>query len=139
MVEPIFEVPDDKAQRWIGGMVESMRTFLRNSDRLQRDEVAPADLDEVWVDLRTSLKGSNADARSVENAINGVGLTFGQILVDRFGMEWVIATDSEGTDIAVRGNSGWLVYPTNVVRKRYENEESGFLTALFQAVAERSS
>ena len=119
-------------------MVESMRSFLRDSGRLGSGEVTPSVLDEVWIDLRASLTASNADEQAVNNAINGVGLTFGQILVDRLGMEWGIATDDQGTDIAVRGKSGWLVYPTNVVRKRYGNDESGFLMALFQAVSERS-
>ena len=116
-----------------------MRTSLRDSGRLEGgDPVNPTMLDEAWVDLRARWKASDAGDQAIKDAINQVGLAFGQLLVDRLGMEWVIATDGQGTDFAVRGDSGWLVYPRDVVRKRHANDESGFLTALFHTIEKRS-
>ena len=116
-----------------------MEKFLRDTGRLDGDQVTSAVLDKAWVEMRAELKSSGADDQEIRHSINGIGLSFGQILVERLGMEWVIATDSKGKDIAVRGKSGWVVYPRDVVRKRFVNDESGgFLSALYDAVAERS-
>jgi hypothetical protein len=60
-------------------------------------------------------------------AINLVGLAFGQLLVERFGLEWVALSDEHGTEIAVRGPSDFTVFPTNFVAKRYESGDTGFL------------
>jgi hypothetical protein len=116
-----------------------MHKYLRDAGRLEGAEVTPAVLDKTWVEMRDELRSSGAGDEEIRHSINGIGLSFGQILVERLGMEWVIATDSNGTDIAVRGSSGWVVYPRDVVGKRFVNDESGgFLSALYDAVAERS-
>ena len=94
-------------------------------------------LDEAWVDLRSAWRLGNLGESAVNDAVNKVGLAFGQVLVDRFGMKWVIATDREGTDFAVRGDSGWLVYPRDFVKKRHANDESGFMTAMFETLDRR--
>jgi hypothetical protein len=95
-------------------------------------------LDEAWVDLRARWESSAAGDQQIKDAINQVGLAFGQLLVDRLGMEWAIATDAHGTDFAVRGDSGWLVHPRDVVGKRYRTDESGFLAALFATIERQS-
>ena len=114
-----------------------MRVYLRDSGRLDQDEVTPAMLDEAWVDRRASSRSSDAGDQPIEDAVNEVGLAFGQVLVDRLGLEWVIATDRHGTEFAVRRHSGWVVYPRDVVRKRCSNDESGFLMALFCVIEEQ--
>jgi hypothetical protein len=134
---PRFDELDEDAERWVRGMVEQTRTFLESAGRLDSGEVTPELLDELWVDLRDSLRAADADEASVSNAISGVGVSFGQLLVDRLGMEWVIATDGQGADLAVRGAGCWLIYPLNVVAKRYASDEVGFLRALYETVASR--
>jgi hypothetical protein len=96
----------------------------------QEDVTAPM-LDEAWVRRRASWRATGGDDQPIRDAINEVGLTFGQILVDRLGMEWAVATDSQGSDFAVRSDSGWVTFPRDFVKKRYANDESGFMTAMF--------
>jgi hypothetical protein len=63
--------------------------------------------------------------------INAVGVYFGQTLIECMeGFGWVIATDDAGTDLAVFGLPGTgdvLIYPANLVAKRYERREAWFL------------
>jgi hypothetical protein len=70
--------------------------------------------------------------------INAIGIAFGQILVDRLGFRWVIATDDYGADLAVvaaEGKGDVLVYPANFVAKRFENRRTGFLAESVQFIA----
>jgi hypothetical protein len=72
------------------------------------------------------------------NAIfNYVGIAFGQALVDGIGLKWVIATDDEGSELAVHGFPGQgdvLVYPANFVAKRCERRETDFLEKAYQQI-----
>lgn len=74
------------------------------------------------------------DLDSVNAAINVIGISFGQILVDSGLFRWVIASDDYGTDLAVvalEGRANVLVYPTDFVSKRWEKRESDFLHASY--------
>ena len=55
------------------------------------------------------------------------------------GFEWVVAEDEGGTDLAVFGlrGAGVLVYPANLVAKRYESREPGFLQSTRDAIVEQ--
>lgn len=86
----------------------------------------------AWIDSRPAVAEINA-------IINCVGIAFGQALVDGIGLEWVIATDEHGTDLAVQGlpNRGdVLVYPANFVAKRWERRETNFLEESYRRIAE---
>src|SRR5438067_141657 len=57
------------------------------------------------------------DENVINAVINQVGITFGQELVERLNLRWVIATDKHGSDLAVYGLPGKgdvLVYPANL-------------------------
>jgi hypothetical protein len=137
--KPTFREPDESARAWIEKAVNGMRAYFVETAQLRDDDaVTPAMLDEAWVEFRSAWRSAGSDDRVIRGAINDVGLAFGQVLVDRLGMEWVIATDAERTEFAVRGDSGWVVYPRDVVMKRHANDESGFLTALFKVIQERT-
>lgn len=70
--------------------------------------------------------------------INRIGSGLGEQLVRRAGLRWVVASDAQGTEIAVHGQPGdILLYPTNIVAKRWVANEYGFLPALVTAVLER--
>ena len=112
-----------------------MTGFLGASGFLDAGAVTAPVLDSAWATLRGELMATSAEPKQIDAAVNGIGLSFGQLLVEQLGMEWTIATDDQGTDIAVRNDAGWLVYPRSVVRKRYANGETGFLTALFDVVS----
>jgi hypothetical protein len=52
--------------------------------------------------------------------LNAFGIALGQHLVEHLGLEWMIAEDDQGSEIAVWGRAGdVLVFPPNLVAKRY--------------------
>lgn len=64
--------------------------------------------------------------------VNGVGIAFGQHLVDAARLDWVIATDEHGSDLALHGQPGDIViYPANATAKRVVAGERSFLGPLF--------
>jgi hypothetical protein len=73
----------------------------------------------------------------INAVINYVGTAFGQALVDGIGLKWVIATDDQGSELAVYGSPGRgdiLVYPANFVAKRWERRETNFLEKAYQQI-----
>jgi hypothetical protein len=77
------------------------------------------------------------DTGLINAVINYVGIAFGQALVDGIGFQWVIASDEQGSDLAVyafpeRGDV--LVYPANFVAKRWERRETNFLENAYQQI-----
>ena len=78
------------------------------------------------------------DSTVVNAVINRVGVAFGQFLVDKLPLRWVIATDQRGSDLAVYGLPGTgdvLLYPANFVAKRWERRETQFLEKCYQEIA----
>ncbi|NEM90916.1 DUF3806 domain-containing protein [Galbitalea soli] len=85
---------------------------------------------------------SPAGERSDPNtSINLVGIVFGEHIVRRTSMRWVVATDSAGTELAVFDpETTFLVYPANAVAKRWTNSEPGaFIVAMADDIATRLS
>lgn len=78
-----------------------------------------------------------SDTDLINAVINYVGVAFGQALVDGIGLQWVIAADDQGSDLAVYGFPGRgdvLVYPANFVAKRWERREVRFLEKAYQQI-----
>ena len=61
---------------------------------------------------------------------DALGAAFGEHVVDRHGFQWVVVTDSFGTDYAIRKGET-MAFPQASVMKRIERNE----TALFQALS----
>src|SRR5205814_7191495 len=81
---------------------------------------------------------NESDADVINAIINQVGIAFGQFLVDGLPLRWVIASDKQGSDLAIYGLPGKgdvLVYPANLVAKRWERRETGFLENCYQETA----
>jgi hypothetical protein len=58
--------------------------------------------------------------------VNATGAAFGQLLVNTAGFRWVVVSDEHGTEmaiIALEGTADVVVYPMNLVAKRYETKE----------------
>src|ERR1044072_1158322 len=92
------------------------RTLNKDTEELP----SPEDLDQAFNSWLHSLSRDEADANSV---VNCVGVAVGQHLVNSTLLEWVIASDEYGTELALYGLPGQgdiLVYPQNFVAKRYE-------------------
>lgn len=127
--------PNDEEKRWMAG--HQMRALMLG--RAHGDPataIAPsfAALDRAWVTECATLRENDGDPNPL---IQALGVALGQHLVDSLGLVWVIATDPVGTEIAVHEPAGdTLVYPLNLVAKRWERREGAFLAALARAMTE---
>jgi hypothetical protein len=106
---------------WIAQQIATAREFVQRT--LNKDTEAlpsPEDLDQAFNSWLHSLSHHEADANSI---VNCIGVAFGQRLVNSTPLDWVIASDEYGTELALYGLPGQgdiLVYPQNFVAKRYE-------------------
>ncbi|WP_053206230.1 DUF3806 domain-containing protein [Jiangella muralis] len=70
--------------------------------------------------------------------INRLGIGFGEHLRKRIGLAWVIAADEHGTELALHGQPGdVLLYPANLVAKRWVAGQTGVLPELAAALIEQ--
>jgi hypothetical protein len=105
--------------------------------------MTPAILDQYWSTWLTENDSYLAEDRSNTKYLNAViscvGCLYGQMLVDDFGLHWVMATDQGGTDYAVYGFPGTadvLVYPINSILKRWQTRDTFFIAALYRMVGD---
>jgi hypothetical protein len=85
------------------------------------------------------MSGNEEDNQAINEVINSIGIAFGQSLIDGNGLEWVIAVDSHGSDLAVYGLPGKgdvLIYPANFVAKRWEKRETNFLQSSYDKISQ---
>src|SRR4051794_14202460 len=71
---------------WVAENVAAAAAEIRSRGLGRGDPPTADSLDRLWAVLRDEPGDPNA-------AINCVGLAFGQLLVDRFGLDWVALTD----------------------------------------------
>ena len=106
---------------WIAQQIAIAREFVQRTLNKDTEGLpSPEDLDHAFDSWLNSLSHEQSDANAV---INCVGVAFGQHLVDTTPLEWVIASDEYGAELALYGLPGQgdvLVYPQNFVAKRYE-------------------
>jgi hypothetical protein len=130
-----LEPLNQKELRWVQAQLENASKFIERFS--PSDPVAPftmAALDRAFA----AWLASEPAAPDVNAIINCVGIAFGQALVDRVGLQWVVAMDEYGTELAVHGlahQGDVLVYPANFVAKRWERRESNFFEDALRRVA----
>ena len=137
MANPTFSSLTDGERAWIAQQLEGARLFV--AAMCPADAGQPITLEALDRAFAAWLPQAGNDTNQINGTINAVGVQFGQFLVDEIGFEWTIATDAQGTDLAVRalpGQGDVLVYPANFVAKRWERRESNFLAASFGAIRE---
>jgi Domain of unknown function (DUF3806) len=125
----------DAEQAWIRQQLAAADQFVTDygSARVVQElgGTGLAALDHAWASW---LDRQVVDPQDPNPVINAVGVAFGEALIGALeGFGWVIATDAQGSDLAVSGLPGSgdvLVYPANVVAKRYESRTAVFLVAL---------
>jgi hypothetical protein len=89
-------------------------------------------------DLQLSewLSRPESDRPDPNEMINRLGVGFGEYVRRASDTRWVIATDQHGTELALHGEPGnILMFPTNMVAKRWVAGEVGALPALASATA----
>lgn len=135
MKQQISQLTENE-RRWIADQLEGAATFV--AAFCDGDEsFSLSNLDRAFAAF---LAINETDNKVVKGAINCIGITFGQLLVDRGALNWVIVADEHGTDLAVHGLPGkgdFLVFPANFVAKRWERRETNFLEALFPQMVEQ--
>jgi hypothetical protein len=91
------------------------------------DRMGPEDLDAVWSQW-IALWRPGEDPNPV---INALGLALGSYLIDRADLSWKVVEDEYGTEIAIHGQPGdILIFPTNLVAKRFESRTTEFFVAI---------
>lgn len=126
---------NDAEKRWMAG--HQMRALMlgrAHGDAATATAPSFAALDRAWVAEGALLRESGGDPNPL---IQALGIALGQHLVDHHKLDWCVATDSFGTEVACYGKSGdVLVYPLNLVAKRWQRSEGSFLVALVKSMDE---
>jgi hypothetical protein len=132
---PAFSELRDAERGWIELQLKAARGFV--------SAFSPAD---AWDPIRLEAldrafgswpDGHPSNAEDINGAINAVGIAFGSILVEKQGFKWTIASDEQGTDLAVRalpGEGDVVVFPANFVAKRWDRKERDFLVNGFEEI-----
>src|SRR5689334_14830583 len=119
---------NDNEIAWVKTQLENALKFVESfSPTDANKELTLAALDRAFAAWSTS---EPTETDLVNAVINYVGIAFGQALVDGIELSWVVATDQQGSELAVYGFPGRgdvLVYPANFVAKRWERRETNFL------------
>jgi Domain of unknown function (DUF3806) len=131
-IEPINE----KEKAWIKTQLESASKFVEGFSSVDCGQsLTLAALDRAFA---AWVASDPTDVDLINAIINYVGIAFGQILADSIGLEWVIATDDHGSDLAVHGlpeKGDVLIYPSNFVAKRWKRRETNFLVEAHRQIA----
>ncbi|MCW2603862.1 MAG: hypothetical protein JWN61_1997 [Pseudonocardiales bacterium] len=119
--------PNPAEQEWIADNLSRLR-----SDGVDIDDAASlgAHFDRAyreWAAFPSPLREDPNDA------INRIGIGVGEHIRRRTGLEWAIATDEYGTELALVGQPGdVLIFPPNLVAKRWSDEGIGVLPNLIE-------
>jgi hypothetical protein len=93
-----------------------------------------ADADEAF---RRWQQDKGRRRASDKDVVEMLGAFLGAKLAADFGMEWVVVTDENGRDYAVRATKHEaMAYPFASVEKRIDNRSHGFLQPIHDAVKE---
>jgi hypothetical protein len=77
----------------------------------------------------------DASRVDVNTLVNAVGVAFGCHLASKAALDWVIATDEQGSDLALHGEPGNIIlFPANAVAKRVAAGEIDFIVSLHNAM-----
>ena len=132
-VEPTFSEPNESEKQFIAGNLSILRD-------LQVDILDAKSIESCYNQMLDEWLAAAKKGRSdPNNLINIIGIGLGEHLVQLTAMVWVVASDSEGVELAVRGSEGgWLVYPANFVAKRWVKRERGaFIPAFTKEIISR--
>jgi hypothetical protein len=127
-----------REKEWIASQLQGATKLIAiYAPSESSDELSLSALDHAFA---AWISGNEGNAEMINAVINRIGVAFGQSLVDGLGLEWVIATDERGNDLAVYGlpeKGDVLVYPANFVAKRWEQRETNFLQASYDKIAQQ--
>jgi hypothetical protein len=120
---------------WVKTQLENALKFVESFS--PRDADKPLTLAALDRAFAAWIASEPTETDLINAVINYVGIAFGQALVDGIGFSWVIATDEQGSELAVYrfpGHGDVLVYPANFVAKRWERRETNFIEKAYQQI-----
>ena len=120
---------------WLANNLAVAKRLVQNViGKDETDWLRSDHLDEAYKVWYADHKRGEEDPNSL---INAFGVAFGQFLVLELDLEWKLVRDERGTELAVYGEPGEiLLFPPNLVAKRYVNGEFDFFLSLSQAISE---
>jgi hypothetical protein len=127
-----IEDPNRAELEWVAAHVELAANLAAGHSGAGVSLPTVEDLDALWA----AWLAESGRAEEANDIINAVGLAFGQRLVEDLGMRWAVLTDDLGSEMAVHEPLCDLL-PANLVAKRWESHETGFLRPVFDEVAAR--
>jgi hypothetical protein len=112
-------------------LVEQQRSWVRNHyEETARDQYETV---EGKLRLLATILRSNWIERSETWKLQSLGITFGDALVQRMGLEWVVVEDEYGRDPALQDpGTTTIVFPLTTISKRIERGESVDVYTLFE-------
>ena len=134
--KPKTEPLTEREEAWVAEQARRARSFVAE----QLPDAAGAPLTPEVLDRAYAawMAKTPLDVTLVNGVVNAVGVAFGAFLAEACGFSWVIATDQYGTELALLalpGTADVLVFPANLVAKRWERRETGFLVPLFDNIS----
>ncbi|MGN6695968.1 MAG: DUF3806 domain-containing protein [Aquihabitans sp.] len=121
--------------QWRGQQLEAAR---RLAERYCDTSEMPPSLASLDVTIAAWFDDRSPDRADVNDLVNAVGIAFGHHVAPATGLTWVLATDENGSEIALhRAEGDVLVYPTNLVAKRIVNDERSFLQPMHDELVAR--
>ena len=134
--QPVPEGPVDQADSVLEPLTSAEVDWVRSSiAELSEQDVRFGDIDDLGRHydemLNAWLRLDEPHRPDPNPIINQIGLAFGQYVADQARLDWTVATDAHGTEIALhreRGNV--LIYPTDLVAKRWAAHDRGVLAPL---------
>lgn len=137
------------AERVFGGPLSSIEPLRDDEVAWVRSTIAELveqgvrtdDLDDLGRYYDEMVAGwhrlKESDRPDPDAVIRRIGLALGQYVADRTGLEWRVAIDDQGTEIALYRERGEvLVHPTRLVATRWVAREERVLPGLGRALIE---
>jgi hypothetical protein len=137
-VQQRIEDLNDAEREWLASCINGVRQLITAYS--PADAARPLDAGVLDRTYAAWLATGEADTDRINQVINAIGFAFGQVLVDAAGFRWVVATDQHGCEmalLALPGRGDVLVYPSNMVAKRWQSRETGFLAPLFGVITQQ--
>ena len=117
---------------WIGEQFRRAQDFVKRYAKA--NEVTIETLDQAW---QQWIATNENDVDRVNEIINAVGIAFGMALAGATPLKWVIASDEQSSELALfafPGKGDLLIFPANLVAKRWEKREAVFIPAVYNAI-----
>lgn len=129
---------NDAERIWLASCLDGAQDLVSVHAPVKPPQVVDAEvLDRAYA---AWLAAGETNTDRVNQVINAVGAAFGQLLVEAAGFRWVVATDQYGCEMAILalpGRGDFLVYPANLVAKRWESRATGFCVPIFADIVQK--